>query len=1478
MGEKEYSSKEDFLKTGDTWAEEKSQVLKQVLTIYEASFEGVILIKDRVIVDFTQSTLSLFSCDGNHLKDNHPFLLSPEKQPNEINSIEAGEKKIQAAEQGISQRFDWQFCNLNGITFNSDTTLNKIKLGDREYLLMLIRNSAEKKEPYKILLESEESFRSLAENAPVLLKIANTKLDFHYFSNQWLNFTGRNPTEEKDKGWTSGVHPFDLQNTLDALEEATVNQQKFEITYRLKRKDGDFRYMLETGIPRMNSEGIFTGYITATVDITERKFSEEAKSRELAIVESERRLQASLKKANLLAITVNMDGLITFCNDAFLKTTGRKKSELIHKNLFEVFVPKEEQAFWRYKFLQFIEHGNVSSNLEGTFRRKDGELISIRFSSVILNNSKGKIYGITIIIENISEKKKVQQALEKSNAQLKELFENANDLIQIFSPDGTLQFVNKAWMEKMGYSQKEVEELNLKDIVHPNYSKETFISLERLAQGENTEKFETVYLTKTGRSIYLSGNVNCSFENGQVKEFRGILHDITDRMRAEKAQNLYYSIANLTIHSSDLQNLYYNIHQELKKIIEAKNFYIALINRTNNQVEFPYFIDENFSNHLSHDKRKIGKGLTEYAMFKQKSLVFQEEDIIKLSKKEKLEIMGPIPKIWLGVPLRLENRIIGIISVQSYKSKTTYNDKDLELLDFISGQIALAIERKYNEEKIKNQAARLNAIFETSTHWIWSVNKDGYFTSFNQNFSNAIYKHFGTKPRLNLTDNINQQYLSNKIYILWEKRYKKAFEGKPQQFETKLKDNNNNIAWKQMFLNPIFGPDGEIAEVSGIAHDITENKLSEIAVQESEEKFRNIFESFQDIYFRCNLNGKILMVSPSIVELVGYDSEEVLDKNITDYYLYTSKTKDLIRQLVKRKSVRNFEASVIQKDGSLLQCICNIRLIYDKNDRPFKIEGVARDITKLKKTNQELMQAKEVAEKSLKVKEQFLANMSHEIRTPMNGIIGMIDLLSETKLKKDQERYVKTVKKSSETLLNILNDILDLSKIEAGKMKLRKTAVNIRKMLEKLHALFTQQAEVKQINLKYHIADNVPEWVIIDETRLLQILSNLTSNAIKFTDGGGTVYIGMQSKERRGKHHYIKVDVKDSGIGITKGNLNKLFYSFNQIDNSSSKVYGGTGLGLAISKELCELMNGKIGVYSTIGLGSTFWFTFQAEETFPEGTSFEMLSKDEEVKVKNYFGKTRPKVLIVDDNAVNRQVASEILKKAGCSVTLLSSGREAIKTLKNYIFDIIFMDIQMPEMDGIEATRRIKKMNTSKLAPIIAMTAYSMREDKEKFMNQGLDDYISKPIKANLLIKKVKEWVIKDEIYIKPEELLQEKTETKTINYAILNQLKKYGGDEMVKNTLQDFELESKVQIDSLIPAVKEKNHKDILSKLHTLKGNAGTLGIEKVADIAAMIESKLKENSFSGLEKDIKLLKTAFKEFQKEYTNILNTKFYDPI
>jgi PAS domain S-box-containing protein len=327
-----------------------------------------------------------------------------------------------------------------------------------------------------------------------------------------------------------------------------------------------------------------------------------------------------------------------------------------------------------------------------------------------------------------------------------------------------------------------------------------------------------------------------------------------------------------------------------------------------------------------------------------------------------------------------------------------------------------------------------------------------------------------------------------------------------------------------VYLNPILSKDGSIEEVSAIAHDITEKKQSEIALIESERKFRDIFESFQDIYYRSDLKGHIIMISPSAYEMSGYQPSEIIGRRITEFYPMREKSQKVFRELLRNGMVKNFEVPFRTKEGAELQFILNIRIIYGDGGQPVAIEGVARDITELKKSAEELLKAKEVAEKSLKVKERFLANMSHEIRTPMNGIIGMIDLISDTPLLPKQKEYVNTIKKSSETLLHILNDILDLSKIEAGKMELHKAPMSLEVAIEKLYALFSQQAGAKRNQLLYHIEPEVPEFIIADETRLLQILSNLTANAIKFTENGLRVHPrvdgrkpGQAQKDPRGR-------------------------------------------------------------------------------------------------------------------------------------------------------------------------------------------------------------------------------------------------------------------------------------------------------------------------------------------------------------------------
>jgi hypothetical protein len=358
---------------------------------------------------------------------------------------------------------------------------------------------------------------------------------------------------------------------------------------------------------------------------------------------------------------------------------------------------------------------------------------------------------------------------------------------------------------------------------------------------------------------------------------------------------------------------------------------------------------------------------------------------------------------------------------------------------------------------------------------------------------------------------------------------------------------------------------------------------------------------------------------------------------------------------------------------------------------------------------------------------------------------------------------------------------------------------------------------------------------------------------------------------KNGDKSIIKVVVSDSGIGISQDNVKKLFSSFSQIEDSSTKSFGGTGLGLSISKELCKLMGGDIGVYSALGLGSSFWFTFEAEETNEVVIDEDELMK-KDVKINNFFNEFIPKILLVDDNMVNRQVAGEILKKSGCMVAVAVNGQDSINKAKKGNYDVIFMDIQMPDMDGVTATKKIKELGIKNLGPIVAMTAYSMKEDKERFLKSGLDDYISKPIKAGELLNKIRT-LLHIERGEKEVEISVNKKEESIINIEIVEQLKKYGGEEMVMNVFSDFEYESREQIDSCILSLKDGDYENILINLHTLKGNAGTLGIEKVSNLTIEIEGKLKEEKaiYAGLSEELNELKAHFEKFKNYYPTFLN-------
>jgi two-component system, sensor histidine kinase and response regulator len=539
----------------------------------------------------------------------------------------------------------------------------------------------------------------------------------------------------------------------------------------------------------------------------------------------------------------------------------------------------------------------------------------------------------------------------------------------------------------------------------------------------------------------------------------------------------------------------------------------------------------------------------------------------------------------------------------------------------------------------------------------------------------------------------------------------------------------------------VFFEQGRAVRLIGTLQDISDRVRTEQALRESEEKFRAVFEGAVESIYIHDLQGRFLDANTKGYERLGYTKEELLRMTPQDIDDNREMVQEWIETILKEGSL-SFESVHIRKDGSRFPVEINSQVIQYGGGRA--ILGVVRDITE-RKVNEKALRdlANELEDKvnertselvrANRAKDEFLANMSHEIRTPLAGVFGITDVLLQQDRCGSVRGDLEIIRSSAGTVLSLLNDLLDLSRIERGKLELSPKRFCIRGMLQQCIQPYERQTADLGLGFTFFVAPEVPDSLLGDPERLDQVLKNLLSNALKFTEHG-SIGLTVELVEETERLARLRFSVSDTGIGIPLEKQDRLFRSFTQIDPTYSKKFAGAGLGLAISKRIVELMSGEISVGSEAGKGATFSFTVSFDKVEPEDLREQAPLRLEDVPPLS--------ILLAEDNPVNRLFLKRALVSAGHSVDEATNGRDALHKLEGKRFDLILMDIQMPEMDGLEATRRIRSGGHGATGiPIIALTAYAMKGDREKFIAQGVDGYVTKPVDFNALSQTIMEVV-----------------------------------------------------------------------------------------------------------------------------------------
>lgn len=1049
---------------------------------------------------------------------------------------------------------------------------------------------------------------------------------------------------------------------------------------------------------------------------------------------------------------------------------------------------------------------------EFRLRTRSGDWAWIDLHGVPLRNPDGSVREWVGTLTDVTERKELEKALKDSEERLRLALDagrmgtwevdratgmgyiDENEAALFGLPAGTSTISASEFFARLHPEDRESISQYFKDAL-------------RKSSGDYDSEYRIFLSDGSIRWIASQGRI-IPESDGSAQRLRGVNYDITERKIAEeslikqlKGLEFLSNSATRLLEPMQSRELFWYVAQQLHEVAGSAIITVSEYNAEKNQtivrsISGPEEKLQKALGILNQDP--IGLTLT-VAEGTRERMIRGSLDLVEGGLHDLTFYQLPLPlciqmerELNLGdiyaMPFVLGDDFMGTVAILTDRKEGLRNRSTIEAL---VNQSALALKRIRAEEALQIREEEFRTIAEKSPDIIARYDKELRHTYINP----VILSITGLPPEEFIGMTCRNLGMPGKLVDSLDEAIKDVFQfgnsDKLSGVEFDLICAGGQCRHFESTLVPEFSEDGEVESVLGIYHDITERKLVEenlerkvqertekleeanIALRESRDYLDKIINTIGDPIFVKDRQHRLVLVNDAACSLFNRSRKDLLGK--TAYDLFPTRDMADISWKNDEAVFQTGKEMVNEETNTYAPEITRTVLVkkspYTDNSGNQYLVGITRDITEYKK-------AKEAAEAAAKAKSEFLANMSHEIRTPMNAVIGTACLLQDTDLTAEQRELIETISSSGNALLSIINDILDLSKIESNKLELEGQPFNLLSCIKESLGLIGQCALEKGLKVSYRLQEETPERIIGDPNRLRQVLVNLLNNAVKFTDKG-EIQLSINSR-RIDDEYEIHFAVKDTGIGIPEERITNIFQSFTQVDASTTRKYGGTGLGLAISKKLVELMGGRIWAESKLGEGSIFHFTITVRPsidvktpiaTKPSTTaklsdnqlseinhdldgrgldnhSFDDRGLDnprarsEIVAFDNAAGRP-PRILLAEDNSVNQKIMLRMLKKIGYQADVAENGLEVLKAMETNPYDIILMDVQMPEMDGFEATREIHRRWPKNRPKVVAITAYALAGDKERCLEAGMDGYIAKPVQMAELAELMKRYTAK---------------------------------------------------------------------------------------------------------------------------------------